>query len=81
MAKLAVEASDEMCLTPIDDLATERVYKFQARENTSEALLACRLNVTKALVSGWQRREKRGRRFAEAPHTGGDERSRGGRVP
>ena len=81
MAKLAVEASDGMCLAPVDDLATERVYKFQARENTSEALLACRLNVTKALVSGREQSEKRWRRFAEAPHTGDDERSRDGRVP
>ena len=61
MAKRTMKVFDEMCLTPVEDMAPERIREVRLRENTSQAAFARYLNVTTGLVSQWEREEKRPR--------------------
>ena len=61
MAKRTMKVFDEMCLTPVEDLAPERIREIRLRENASQAVFARYLNVTTGLVSQWERGEKRPR--------------------
>ena len=61
MAKRTMKVFDEMCLTPVEDLAPERIREIRMRENASQAVFARYLNVTTGLVSQWERGEKRPR--------------------
>ena len=61
MTKRTMKAFDEMCLTPVEDLAPERIREIRLRENASQAVFARYLNVTTGLVSQWERGEKRPR--------------------
>ena len=60
-SKLTMKAFDEMCLTPIEDMAPEDIRALRLRENASQAVFARYLNVTTGLVSQWERGEKRPR--------------------
>ena len=61
MAKRTMKVFDEMCLTPVEDMAPERVREIRLRENASQAVFARYLNLTTGLVSQWERGEKRPR--------------------
>ena len=61
MAKRTMRAFDEMCLTPADDMPPEKIRALRLRENASQAVFACTLNVTAGPVSQWERGEKRPR--------------------
>ena len=61
LAKRTMKVFDEMCLTPVEDMAPERVREIRLRENASQAVFARYLNVTTGLVSQWERGEKRPR--------------------
>ena len=61
MSKLTMKAFDEMCLTPVEDMAPEDIRALRLRENASQAVFARYLNVTTGLVSQWERGEKRPR--------------------
>ncbi|MDP6345280.1 MAG: DNA-binding transcriptional regulator [Alphaproteobacteria bacterium] len=61
MAKRTMRAFDEMCLTPVEELAPEQIRQIRARERVSQAVFARYLNVTTGLVSQWERGEKRPR--------------------
>ena len=61
MAKRTMKVFDEMCLTPVEDMAPERIRDIRLRENASQAVFARYLNVTTGLVSQWERGEKRPR--------------------
>ena len=61
MSKRTMKTFDEMCLTPIEDMTPERIREIRLRENASQAVFARYLNVTKGLVSQWERGEKRPR--------------------
>ncbi len=61
MSKRTMRAFDEMCLTPVKEMAPEDIRAFRLRENASQAVFACHLNVTSGLVSQWERGEKRPR--------------------
>ena len=61
MSKRTMKVFDEMCLTPIEDMAPERIREIRLREHASEAVYARYLNVTTGLVSQWERGEKRPR--------------------
>ena len=61
MSKRTMKAFDEMCLTPVEDLAPEEVREIWLRENASQAVFARYLNVTTGLVSQWERGVKRPR--------------------
>ena len=61
MSKRTMKAFDEMCRTPIEDMAPERIRELLLREHASQAAFARYLNVTTGLVSQWERGEKRPR--------------------
>ena len=61
MSKRTMKAFDEMCLTPVEDMAPENIRALRLRENASQAVFARYLNVTTGLVSQWERGEKRPR--------------------
>ena len=61
MSQWTMKDFDEMCLTPVEDLAPERIREIRLRENASQAVFARHLNVTTGLVSQWERGEKRPR--------------------
>ena len=61
VAKRTMKVFDEMCLTPVEDMAPERIREIRMRENASQAVFARYLNVTTGLVSQWERGEKRPR--------------------
>ena len=58
MAKQTMRLFDEMCLTPVEAMAPERIREIRMRENASQAVFARYLNVTAGLVSQWERGEK-----------------------
>ena len=58
MSNRTMKAFDEMCLTPVEDMAPEDIRALRLRENTSQAVFARYLNVTTGLVSQWERGEK-----------------------
>ena len=61
MSKRTMKVFDEMCLTPIEDMAPERIREIRLREHASQAVFARYLNVTTGLVSRWERGETRPR--------------------
>ena len=61
ISKRTTRAFDEMCLTPVEEMAPEEIRALRARENASQAVFARYLNVTTGLVSQWERGEKRPR--------------------
>ena len=46
---------NETCPTPVEDMALDRIREIRMRENASRAVFADYLNVTKGLVSQWER--------------------------
>lgn len=50
---------DAACLTPVQPLAPDEIRAIREREQVSQAVFANYLNVTKSLVSQWERGEKR----------------------
>ena len=61
MAKRTMKVFDETCLTPVEDMAPERIRETRLREKASQAVFARYLNATTGLVSQWERGEKRPR--------------------
>ena len=61
MSKRTMKAFDEMCLTPIKEMAPEDIRALRLSENASQAVFARYLNVTTGLVSQWERGERRPR--------------------
>ena len=61
MAKRTMRVFDDLCLTPVEDITPEGIREIRMRENASQAVFARYLNVTKSLVSQWERGEKRPR--------------------
>ncbi len=61
MTKRTMKSFDEMCLTPVEEMAPEDIRALRMRENASQAVFARHLNVTTGLVSQWERGEKRPR--------------------
>ena len=56
--KQTMRRFDEMCLTPVREFTAEDIRRLRDRENLSQPVLARYLNVTKGLVSQWERGEK-----------------------
>ncbi len=61
MTKQTMKVFDEMCLTPVEEMAPEDIRALRLRENASQAVFARYLNVTTGLVSQWERGEERPR--------------------
>ena len=58
MSKRTMKDFDEMCLTPVEEMAPEDIRMLRIRENASQAVFARHLNVTTGLVSQRERGEK-----------------------
>jgi putative transcriptional regulator len=53
--KQTMREFDEACLTPIRDLNPDQIKEIRLRENISQPVFARYLNVSKNLVSDWER--------------------------
>lgn len=58
MDKHTMREFDQLCLTPVRPLAAEEIRALRTREGASQAVFARYLNVTKGLISQWERGEK-----------------------
>lgn len=59
ISKQTLREFDEACLAPVDGLTAEAIRAIRARENVSQSVFARYLNVSKNLVSDWERGVKR----------------------
>ena len=59
MDKQTMRKFDEACLTPVRALTPEEIRTLREREGASQAVFARYLNVSKNLVSDWERGVKR----------------------
>jgi len=57
--KQTMRKFDELCLTPVHDFTSDEIRDLRERQHVSQAVFARHLNVTKSLVSQWERGEKR----------------------
>lgn len=57
--KQTMREFDEACLTPIQVLAPEEIKEIRLRERISQPVFARYLNVSKNLVSDWERGVKK----------------------
>jgi putative transcriptional regulator len=57
--KQTMREFDEACLTPIRVLTPEEIRSIRTREHLSQSVFARYLNVSKNLVSDWERGVKR----------------------
>jgi len=57
--KQTMREFDEACLTPINVLAPEEIKEIRLREHISQPVFARYLNVSKNLVSDWERGVKK----------------------
>jgi putative transcriptional regulator len=58
MDKRTMRQFDDACLTPVRPLTAADIRALREREGASQAVFARYLNVTKGLVSQWERGEK-----------------------
>ena len=59
MEKRTMREFDRLCLTPISPLKPEEIRVIRERENVSQVVFANYLNVSKGIISQWERGEKR----------------------
>lgn len=59
MEKRTMREFDELCLTKIRPLTADEIRNIRERENISQVVFAHYLNVTKGVISQWERGEKR----------------------
>ena len=57
--KMTMREFDEACLTPIESFSPEDIQALRARENASQPVFARYMNVSKNLVSDWERGKKK----------------------
>ncbi len=50
---------DEACLTPVKPLSAKKIRAIRERERASQSVFAYYLNVSKNLISQWERGEKK----------------------
>ena len=56
--KQTMKEFDDMCLTPVRDFTAMDIRQLREREGLSQPVFARYLNVTKGLISQWERGEK-----------------------
>ena len=59
MDKRTLRKFDRMCLTPVRPMQPEDIRALRKREHVSQAVFAIHLNVSKGVISQWERGEKR----------------------
>jgi putative transcriptional regulator len=58
MDKRTLRRFDEMCLTPIRSFTPEEIQALRKQEHVSQSVFAMYLNVSKSVISQWERGEK-----------------------
>ncbi len=58
MSNRTMKGFDEMCLTPVEEMAPEDICALRLRENASQTVFARYLGVTTELVRQWECGEK-----------------------
>ena len=58
MAKKTMREFDDLCLTPVEPLKPEDIRNIREREHISQVVFARYLNVSKGIISQWERGEK-----------------------
>lgn len=53
--KQTMREFDETCLSPVEDISPEQIRKIREREHVSQPVFARYLNVSKNLISDWER--------------------------
>lgn len=53
--KQTMRRFDELCLAPVEPMSGEEIRKLREREGVSQPVLAWHLNVSKNLISDWER--------------------------
>lgn len=53
--KKTMREFDTLCLTPVEPLTPAQIQQLRTRENVSQEVFAHYLNVTKGLISQWER--------------------------
>lgn len=56
--KRTLHKFDELCLTPVRTLRPDEIRALRQRERVSQAVFAMHLNVSKGVISQWERGEK-----------------------
>jgi putative transcriptional regulator len=56
--KKTMREFDDLCLTPVRALSAEEIRIIREREHVSQSVFAHYLNVSKGVVSQWERGEK-----------------------
>ncbi|QVL48427.1 MAG: DNA-binding transcriptional regulator [Thiocapsa sp.] len=59
IGKQTMREFDDVCLTPVEPLSPEAIRALREREHLSQPVFARYLNVSKNLVSDWERGVKR----------------------
>jgi putative transcriptional regulator len=59
MDKRTMKEFDELCLTPISPLTPDEIRSIREHENVSQVVFSNYLNVTKGIISQWERGEKK----------------------
>jgi len=58
MDKCTLRKFDKLCLTPLRPMKSEEIRALRRREQVSQAVFAMHLNVSKGIISQWERGEK-----------------------
>jgi putative transcriptional regulator len=59
MDKQTMREFDDACLTPVQELSPEEIRALREREHMSQPVFARYLNVSKNLISDWERGTKK----------------------
>jgi putative transcriptional regulator len=59
IAKTTMKEFDESCLAPVEGMTPEEIRRIRERERLSQPVFARYLNVSKNLVSDWERGVKK----------------------
>lgn len=57
--KQTLREFDETCLSPVEDISPEQIREIREREHVSQPVFARYLNVTRNLISDWERGVKK----------------------
>lgn len=57
--KQTMRTFDHQCLAPVEEIPAEKIKELREREHLSQPVFARYLNVTKGVVSDWERGVKR----------------------
>ena len=57
--KQTMREFDKTCLSPVEDISPEQIRKIREREHVSQPVFARYLNVSKNLISDWERGVKK----------------------